>query len=291
MERLEELGLGDRVQGARRLVDDEELRVPEEPPREGDLLPLARAQLLPLFPEAPQVGVVAVPELAQEGFRARRRGRLVDPRALARAVDVTEPDVVPGGQEVLEEVLEDDGDLPPQLLGIELPQVDAVDRDATLDRIVQAAEELDDRGLPGAVRADERHHLARMDDEVDPLEKRPGAPGIAEGDPFEPDALPDGIGHGLGIGGRDDRGLDVHEVLEPRQEEIVLVEAGETPEQALHLRLAALHGHEVHDEVADRELALVRPPGDVRERAEHGQGGDHLRGLRPFLIVYVYLGI
>ena len=56
---LEDLPLGLGVEGAGRLVEDEDLRVAHEGARQGDLLPLADAQLLAVLEPLAQDRVVA----------------------------------------------------------------------------------------------------------------------------------------------------------------------------------------------------------------------------------------
>ena len=54
-------------------------------------------------------------------------------------------------------------------------QVVAVDRDGARLRVVEAREQLDDRRLAGAGVADERHGLAGLRDQVEPVQHpRPG---------------------------------------------------------------------------------------------------------------------
>ena len=60
------------------------------------------------------------------------------------------------------------------LVEVELAQVDAVDLDAALLRVVQAAQQLGERGLARAVHADDRHRRARGDREVEAARARAG---------------------------------------------------------------------------------------------------------------------
>ena len=64
-------------------------------------------------------------------------------------------------------LLRHEDDAPPQLVERRLAQVDAAERDAALAGVVGAHEQLRERRLAGAGRADERQVLARLDRERD----------------------------------------------------------------------------------------------------------------------------
>jgi hypothetical protein len=106
------------------------------------------------------------------------------------AVDVAEADVLPGGQVVVQEVLEYDRDPPPELLGVEVSGIGTVPADRTGLGQVQSREKFGERGLAGAVFADQRDNLAGAQVEVDVVERgvcsrRIRERGVVDGDAVE----------------------------------------------------------------------------------------------------------
>ncbi len=157
-------GLGHAERG-RRLVEDHEARVPHHRARDRDRLALAAGEARDLLPRRAD---------RRDGEAFHRLGRLrlhlglPEPPdhvvVLAAEVHVLDDVEVVAQREILVD------DLDPERGGV----LRAVDRDllpleedlALVER-VDARETLDQRRLAGAVVADERHHLARADLEVD----------------------------------------------------------------------------------------------------------------------------
>ena len=89
----------------------------------------------------------------------------------------------------------------------QITDVGAVDADRAGFRIVEAQQQIEDRGLARARRADNGHRLARRDAEVETIERqRVGPRRIAERDLLEAHAALHRLGQGLGIDGFDDDG-------------------------------------------------------------------------------------
>src|SRR5207237_7978276 len=102
---------------------------------------------------------------------ARLPGGILDRWALLDERQVPEADVLRGGGLVGDEVLEHGADLLAQLLGIELPDVDPVQKDVASRGVVEAAQQLDQRRLAGAVASDYGDGLARRDREAHVVER------------------------------------------------------------------------------------------------------------------------
>ena len=66
-------------------------------------------------------------------------------------------------------------DVPPEAVEVVLPEIHAVEQDPALGRVVEPGQQLDQRGLAGAVLAHQRDPLARRQREVEPPH-RPVAP-------------------------------------------------------------------------------------------------------------------
>jgi len=90
---------------------------------------------------------------------------------IAHPGDASHTDVLPGGEPVADEVLEEHGDLLTQLLLIDIGDVDAIPQHRACVRWIEATEELGERGLAGAVFTDQRHHLAVVELYGDALQR------------------------------------------------------------------------------------------------------------------------
>ena len=116
-------------------------------------------------------------------------------------------------------LLRDDADGRGERREARVAHVDAVDRDAPGLRLVQARDEVAERRLAGAGRADERGARARGDDEVDVVQRPRRALVVAEADALEAHLAEHLLGAQLdGVGGLDDVDRQV-EVLEDAVEE------------------------------------------------------------------------
>ena len=149
----------------RRLVEDDEARVPHHRARHGDRLALATGEARDGLPDRADRGHG---EAFDRLGRLRLHHGLLEPREQVANL-AAEVHVLDDVEVVAErEVLVDDLDPEPRRV------LRAVDRDllavevhvAVVDR-VDPGDALDQRRLAGAVVADERHHLARADVEVD----------------------------------------------------------------------------------------------------------------------------
>ena len=118
--------------------------------------------------------------------------------AIRERLDLPEADVLPGGQLVVHEVLEDHPHLPAQVGRVELPQINAIEQDAPLGRVVEAEQQLDECGLAGTVAAHQRHRLVPPEAQREVAQHRLGPIRVGEGHVLEGDAFPDGRWHGSG---------------------------------------------------------------------------------------------
>ena len=165
-------------------------------------------------------------------------------------------------------ILGDDADLPAQRAAGDVADVDAVDEDAALGRVVEARHERGERRLAGAGVADQRHRPARREHEVDLLEHGPVGR-VAEGDAVEADLAR--AGRQLARAGAvvDALGL-VHDLEDPL--------AGRGRSLALadpHSEAAERDDQHREQEVEDEELGQA-------ERAvhDHPAGGEEDGALR-----------
>ena len=78
-------------------------------------------------------------------------GRFNDLLQSVQRFDLAEADVLAGRQVIAHEILKDHADSLPEVEGVQLSDVDAVDQYRAFGGIVKAAQELDQRCLAGAV--------------------------------------------------------------------------------------------------------------------------------------------
>ena len=163
-----------QVEGAQRLVEQEQLRPVHERAREGDPLALAAGELARLSRlEARQ---------AHELERLRDPGLPLAPAHLPHHEPV--PDVVADGHVRKEGVVLEDG-VHVALVGRQARHVDAVQQHLALGRELEPGDHPQGRGLPGARRAEHGEELAVSDieaDSVDGDDVAVGFPDAAEAD-------------------------------------------------------------------------------------------------------------
>ncbi len=160
--------LGLRVQGAGRLVEDEDGRVPQDGAGDRQALLLAAGEAVAALPHH---GVVAVGQRHEVVVDLRDPGGR-DELVIGRG-RLGEPQVV--GHRGVEEVglLGDDADRGRQRVERHVPHVGAVDRDTAGRHVVQARDEVAEGGLARTCLADDRQAMAGRDGHVDVAQGRP----------------------------------------------------------------------------------------------------------------------
>ncbi len=158
---------GGAVEVCGRLVEDQHRRVGEQRPRDDETLALAARELRALLPD---VRVEAVRERLDPRVEASTAQRVV--KLVVRRIRSREAKVLADRR------VEDVGLLPREREGpadVLLPQpadVDAVERDPARLGIEEAQEQVRDRRLPGAARADECQAAPGIEPEVEAVERR-----------------------------------------------------------------------------------------------------------------------
>ena len=104
-------------------------------------------------------------------------------------LDAADGDIVAGAEIVAHEILEDHAHAAAQRVEVVVAQVVAVEQDAALVGVVEPRQQLHQRGLAGAVLADQRHHLARLQGEAEMAHRPALGAGIDEADILEHEAL------------------------------------------------------------------------------------------------------
>ena len=206
-------------------------------------------------------------------------------------------DVLGDGRAEQERVVVDDADRAAQRRQVDRAHVGAVDQHGALAHVVEPREQLDQRGLAGAGRADERHRRAGLDDEVDVRQGGPRRALVAEGDVAQLDPAaalrerrrtrrcdePRGAVEDLEqprAGGRRALGEPEHDAERPHrpdQQQQVGVEGGEVAERERpvdHLAAAEEQDHGQPDARQEADERVVERP---QARRDHRLVEDPLR--------------
>src|SRR5690625_103916 len=157
-----DLVLRGAVDGTGRVVENEDAGVGEEGAGDGKALSLPAREC---HATLAQHRLVTVPEGRYEVVRLGCPGSGDD--LLAARVRLAEGDVLRDGTREEEDVLLNDRDLLAQRLHVPVPQVDTVDQDAALLRVVAPVHQLDERALAAARLANDGHGVARPGVEAD----------------------------------------------------------------------------------------------------------------------------
>jgi hypothetical protein len=155
---------GPRVQERGRLVQHQRVRVGQDEPGQRELLRLRGRERVAAGPDH---RVEALGEQVHPLERVDGGERVAE--ALVGGVRAREPEVLceRADEDVL--LLGHERDLLAQRVERQVDEPDAADVDATHARRVDAGEQPAERRLAGARRADDRHALARLEVEVDPV--------------------------------------------------------------------------------------------------------------------------
>ena len=166
-EHLLDLQLGARVDGAGRLVEDQHRRQRQHEPRDAEQLPLSGGE------SCARVGQGRIIALRQA------RDEAVGMGGLRRGLDLGLRGLGPGQRDVLAHraglepgVLQDHAEILPEAVARDTAHIVPVDGDRAAVHVVKAHEQIDERRLAAARRADDGDALAGADIEVHILEQR-----------------------------------------------------------------------------------------------------------------------
>ncbi len=256
------------VDRARGIVEDQDARVRQDGPGEGDPLPLASRQAQPSLADD---GVVTLRQLFDE--RVRLGGACGRLHLAVCGGRVPVGDVRPHRVGEEEALLEDDADLAAQRGKRHVAHVVPVDAHGAGGRLVKARHHVRHGRLPAPARADQGHRLARGDSEAEPAQHR-RALDIGVTDLVEDDLPPHR--RQLERAGRvHDGRRRVEQLEDPLDAGPGLLTDCEDPRQHAGGRheLGQVGGESEkgpeRDLVADRQIA---PEGEDRHLAEAGHG-------------------
>src|SRR5215217_8391999 len=133
--------------------------------------------------------LVARRQCREERVSVGDLGRLADCRMINLVVGPRDSDVLLGRQRVPDEVLEDHCDPLPEQLRPEGAYVCSVPPHGAAAGLIQASDHLGQRGLAGAVLANQSHVFATVDLDVGGLQRELAATGIGEADSIRPNPM------------------------------------------------------------------------------------------------------
>ena len=145
---------------------------------------------MPVRKRLPRIWSYPCGSFADDLVRQAALGGGDDARAVVARLDAADGDVVRGGEVIAHEILEDDADIGANREQVVLAQIVPVEQDAAFVRIVEPRQQLDQRGLAGAVLAHQREDLAGVQLERQSAHRPALGAGVAESHVLEREALP-----------------------------------------------------------------------------------------------------
>ncbi|CAN5288336.1 hypothetical protein BH24ACT7_BH24ACT7_07850 [soil metagenome] len=267
-QRLLDLGLDHGVHRRGGVVEDQDPRVAQHRPSQGDPLPLTAGQAVTPLPDH---GGVSLGESADEVVGAGQPRRRPD--LLVRGVGSTKGDVVPHRGREQERLLEHNRHLAPQLVQRDRAHIDPVEpRHSGVD-VVEPGDEEGKGGLTGPGRTDQRHRGPARNGQVDPVEHR-NRP-VSEPHPGEGD-LARAVGERHRIVGLARVGHGAEEQLDPGRRRRRPRQVGEEPAgdpDGEHQDDQILG---VGDEISDGDGAVDHPEPAQPEHGNRSQRRDQL---------------
>ena len=135
---------------------------------DGDLLPLAAREIDAGAKALADDLVVAIGKLAYDLVHQAARGGANDAHTVIACLEAADGDVVGSGEVIAHKILKDDADVGAHLEQVVLAQVVPVEQNAAFVGIVEPRQQLDQRGLAGAVFPYEGKDLTGMQLECQP---------------------------------------------------------------------------------------------------------------------------
>src|SRR5262249_47130078 len=141
---------------------------------------------------------------------------------------------------------------------IVLAQIDAIQQDAPLRRIVESCQQLGQRRLSGTILADECDPLSRAQPEAYVPDRPSFAAGILETHVFEHETVANRPRHGPGAGFRVDGGTHIEKVEKVLQVQALLINVAGAQQQPLYQPAGALEGTRQERERAQADGSRYR---------------------------------
>ena len=267
---LDDPAFGCRIQRRGRFIEDEDGGIGKKRPRGRDPLPFADRQRRPSLADD---GLEALRQPIDETLErrlARRRHHFGVRRAGTRVADVL------GDRRVQDDrLLIDERHLPPQVRQIDGAQIVPVQADEAAVGVEEAQQQVGDRRLAAAARADDRQHFAGAQCERQLFQDRRAAI-ERQGDVLERDIAANRR-QSDGSRWRLDLNRDVEDLGHPPQRHAGRGQVGVEAHQRLHRRQKAHLARHVGDEGAEGQRAVNHLEAAV-EKHRAGAGGQDQPG-------------
>ena len=217
--------------------------------------------------------------MLDEFARATFLGSLAPTRLVFEILLVARAHVFADQHLIAGKVLENDTQPLAQSRLVPLGQILAVEANPSRCRLIQTSQQLDERGFSRPVLADEREAFARLQMQVDVLQRGLFGPRILEADILKPDAILR-VGTELDRAGRRrHRGFEI--LIERRQVQIVLVHAAYTGQHRRHGGLTLTEQRQVHGHLTEGDQAPNRADSNPRIRSVQGHGSNQAEPETP----------
>ena len=159
---VEDLALGSGIERGRGFVEDQQLRVAQIGPGQGDLLPLSAGEIHAAF-KAPSEHLPITQRKPRDDLgRHAFSGCCRYARKVAAVVDFPHGNVFSGGHFIAHEILENDPDFTVQVLQVVFPKVNSIQQNPARAGIVKTSNQLHDGRLSLTVFPHQRNSFARV---------------------------------------------------------------------------------------------------------------------------------
>src|SRR4029079_10107211 len=137
----------------------------------------------------------------------------------AHRIDLANADVLVESHVVADEVLKDHANSASETRQVVVLQIDPIERNPPLGRIVEPGQQFGDRRFPGAILPNKRHPLARAERKIDVPPRPPLALRISKADVLKDEPSLDRSGNGNRVWSRLDRRLHLQKYEQVAQVE------------------------------------------------------------------------
>src|ERR1700757_2430133 len=170
-----------RVERGGRLVKDQYLRIAQMRASNRYFLPLASGELHAALEAASKELVITFRQFSNQVFRITLHCCRANLEDIARSFNSSHSDVFGSRHVIAHEILENGSDLVPQRVQVIIAKIDAIEKNLSFRRVLEAGEKLGERRFSLPVFPHQRNPLVGLDHEIDAAQNRLGISGISKG--------------------------------------------------------------------------------------------------------------
>src|SRR5580658_3954155 len=242
------------------LIQDEHLRISQISSGQREFLPFPAGEIDSAIKTPTQHLLVSKRKSLDEVMSETFPRRLLHPRQVRNLVDEPYTNVFPRRHFITHEILEDHADFAIEIFQVIFAEIDSVEQDLPLRRVIKASEEFDNGGLALAVFTDQRDSLLGVKMKVESLQHQTRASRIPEGNIAKFEPASNGPWRGQGVRLRRNLGLHLEEGDQISQEQCLVSNGGERGECLLKIRARFSNRVGQKRESSEREDAGHRFP-------------------------------